>query len=106
MIVETALKRGAGKLEGEYRFVKLNAPVALDPSRVYRLTMSTSSNDGDQFHNPAAYDGLSPHIHPAFTIHRSVYLKDGQETPIPSYFDAHPDYWKHRLPVGPTFKFE
>ena len=106
MIVETALKRGAGKLEGEYRFVKLNAPVALDPSRVYRLTMSTSSNDGDQFHNPAAYDGLSPHINPAFTIHRSVYLKDGQETPIPSYFDAHPDYWKHRLPVGPTFKFE
>lgn len=106
LIAEVSLAKGGGKLEGEYRFAKLNAPVKLDPERVYRLTMTTSIEDGDQFHNPAAYDGLSPHTHPEFAVLRSVYLKGGQEAPIPAYFEAHPDYWKHRLPVGPTFKFK
>lgn len=106
MIAEAVIGPGEGQLSGEFRFDRLDSAVILEPGKVYRLTMSTSPDDGDLFHNPAAYDGLSPYTHPEFVVVRSVYLKDGQETAIPSYFNAHPDYWKHRLPVGPTFKFE
>ena len=93
------------QLSGEFRYLKLQKPLELSPGTTYQLTQSTSPQDGDLFHNPAPYDGLSPRIHPSFGILRSVYLVDGMETPVPTYFKAHPDYWKHRLPVGPTLKF-
>ncbi len=95
-----------GALDGEFRYLALNKSVRLHPGLTYRLTMTSASDDEDQFHNPASYDGLSPITHPAFEILRSVYLRDDSLAPIPTYFNATPDYWKHRLPVGPTFKFK
>ncbi|MGB0581490.1 MAG: sulfatase-like hydrolase/transferase [Limisphaerales bacterium] len=92
-------------LDNEFRFTKLPAPIHLQPGKLCRLTMSTKADDGDQFHNPAAYDGLSPEVHPRFEIVRAIYLTDQGTTPIPTYFDAQKDYWRHRLPVGPTLKF-
>jgi len=93
-------------IEGEYRYAILSPPVKLTSGITYRLTMSTSANDGDSFHNPASYDGLSPITHSGFKILRSVLVREGREVPIASFFEATKDYWKHRLPVGPTLKFQ
>ncbi len=107
VLARATLRAGnAAVLEGEYRYAALEAPVTLSPGITYQLTMTTTANDGDQWHNPASYDGLSPQTHPVFTILRSIYRTGDGEAAIPTYFDAAPDYWKHRLPVGPTLKFE
>jgi len=95
-----------GELRGEFRYRKLAKAVKLSPEVAYQITQSTSKEDGDLFHNPASYDGISPRVNFEFGIVRSIYLQDGKEVPIPTYFEAHPDYWKYRLPVGPTLLFE
>jgi len=93
-------------IEGEFRYAVLSPAVKLTSGVTYRLTMSTSASDGDSFHNPASYDGLSPITHSGFRILRSVLIREGREAPIASFFEATQDYWKHRLPVGPTLKFK
>ncbi|MEM7396028.1 MAG: sulfatase-like hydrolase/transferase, partial [Verrucomicrobiota bacterium] len=70
-----ALKIQEGTPDGEFRFVACPQPITLQPGTVYRLTMTTSPDDGDLFHNPAGYDGLSPRIHEAFEVIRAVYLR-------------------------------
>ena len=70
--------------------------------------MSTQANDGDHFHDPVSFDGLSPLTHPLVRIIRSIYLRNGnsvQPEMVPAFSDLHPDYSSHRLPVGPTLKF-
>ena len=94
------------RTSGEFRYVKLSNPVELSPGLTYQLTQTTSKGDGDLFHNPAAYDGLSPQVHPDINVLRSIYLAGQEEAKIPTYFEAHPDYWKYRLPVRLTLMFE
>ena len=57
-----------GELEGEFRYLRLNQPVNLSKELTYGLTMSTSTGDGDQFHDDVAFDGLSPVINPTVTV--------------------------------------
>ena len=94
-----------GDLISEFRYLPLEESVKLKPGLVYRLTMTTRNRDGDHIHDPASYDGLSPVIHPLVKIQRSIFLKEGKEAPILTWFDASPDYWRHRLPVGPALRF-
>ena len=97
-----------GVLEGEFRYIKLERTVNLKTGLRYRLTMSTQANDGDHFHDPVSFDGLSPLTHPLVRIIRSIYLRNGnsvQPEMVPAFSDLHPDYSSHRLPVGPTLKF-
>ena len=94
-----------GELLGEFRYVPLEGAIKLRSGKTYRLTMTTANRDGDHIHDPASYDGLSPVTHPLVEIVRSVFLEEGREVPIPTWFEASPDYWRHRLPVGPTLKF-
>lgn len=69
--------------------------------------MSTAAEDGDQFRDPAAFDGLSPLIHPAVEIIRSVLIRDTDHvTAIPAFADMNEAYSAHRIPVGPTLKME
>ena len=49
-----------GELDGEFRYLELDRPVKLPKGTRYLLTMTTKAGDGDHFHDPAAYDGLSP----------------------------------------------
>ena len=98
-----------GKLEGEFRYVQLAEEVKLIKGQRYRLTMSTAAGDDDHFHDPASFDGLSPLVCPSIEVLRSVLLRsDEQNTPlpIPAFADLKEDYSKHRLPVGPTLKFQ
>ena len=95
------------ELDGEFRYLALNEPISLESGKRYGLLMSTTAGDGDSFHDPAAFDGLSPLTHPDVTIIRSLMVRDGNLTepnPIPSFEDLHPSYDSHRLPVGPTLR--
>ncbi len=94
-----------GEWENEFRYVALPEPVSLRKGSVYRITMSTSAGDGDHYHDPAAFDGLSPVIHPAVEVIRSVLLRDAQSAAIPAFSDMDEAYSQYRLPVGPTLKF-
>ncbi|HMO84274.1 MAG TPA: sulfatase-like hydrolase/transferase [Lacipirellulaceae bacterium] len=47
-------------VEGEFRYVNLPSAVLLYAEREYALTMSTAVNDGDLFHLPAPFTGVSP----------------------------------------------
>jgi arylsulfatase A-like enzyme len=96
-------------LDGEFRYFKLENPIQLSKDFQYMLTLSTQAGDGDHFHDDVAFDGLSPLVNPLVTIVRSVMLKENnpnQIFPIPSFADLHPDYSLHRLPVGPTLRFQ
>ena len=84
-------------------------PHQLQRGRKYLLTMTTKAGDGDHFHDPVAYDGLSPVINPSVRIIRSLLFRDGnvkQAFAIPSFADLHSDYSAFRIPVGPTIRFE
>ena len=94
-----------GEWENEFRYLPLPSPVSLRKNRTYRLTMSTSAGDGDQFRDPAAFDGLSPLTHPSVEIIRSVQIREGQINALPGFADMHASYYAYRLPVGPTLKF-
>ena len=98
-----------GELDGEFRYLKLDQPVELRKGTRYLLTMTTKAGDGDHFHDPASYDGLSPLVCPSIEVIRSVLLRgDGPNAPeaIPAFADLAEAHSRHRLPVGPTLKFE
>ena len=96
----------SGEWENEFRYFPLPQTLPLQKNKVYRLTMTTSAGDGDHLRDPAAFDGLSPLIHPAVEIIRSVLIRDDQPAAIPAFADMNEAYSAHRVPVGPTFKFE
>lgn len=95
-----------GEYENEFRYFSLPDAVSLSKGHTYRLTMSTGACDGDQFHDPTSFDGLSPVIHPEVEVVRAVLSRDGRVGAIPAFADMHEDFSAHRLPVGPTLKFE
>ena len=98
-----------GSLEGEFRFLPLKRTLSLKAGTRLRLSMSTQTDDGDYFHDPASFDGLSPLIHPQVRIIRSICHKRANSlhpAMLPSFSDLDPDYSAHRLPVGPTLKFQ
>ncbi len=99
----------AGVLENQFRYLPLATGVFLEKGRLYWLTMSTSAGDGDHFHDPVAFDGLSPVIHPVVDIVRGVLIRNNhvnRPIAIPAFADMNADYSEYRLPVGPTLKFE
>ena len=70
--------------------------------------MSTSTGDGDQFHDDVAFDGLSPVINPTVTVIKSLMFKNeypNQILSIPSFADLDSNYSLYRVPVGPTLRF-
>ena len=98
-----------GKLEGEFRYIRLARKVKLIKGQHYLLTMSTTAGDGDHFHDPASFDGLSPLVCPSIEVVRSVLLRGNDPNAleaIPAFADLAEAYSRHRLPVGPTLKFE
>ena len=109
-LARVEMKTGApGELDGEFRFLPLDEPVALEKGGRYMLTMTTETGDGDHFHDPVSHDGLSPLLHPAVRVTRSVFFRDANlESPlaIPAFEDLHPDHSAFRLPVGPTLRFQ
>ena len=99
----------SGELVGEFRYFKLTRPIKLFKDTRYSLTMSSKAGDGDHFHDPAAFDGLSPLINPNVRIIRSLFLRknEGESSlPIPAFADLHPDYFESRIPVGPSMLLE
>ena len=109
-ITDVELQNGnPGELVGEFRYLKLDQPVFLSKGEKYLLTMTTRAGDGDHFHDPASFDGLSPLIHPKVRIIRSFLFRDGKidwEMAIPSFADLRADHASFRIPVGPTLRFE
>tara|TARA_Y100000588_G_scaffold313036_1_gene339969 strand:+ start:174 stop:2282 length:2109 start_codon:yes stop_codon:yes gene_type:complete len=98
-----------GELDGEFRYIKLNQEVELRKGIRYLLTMTTQAGDGDYFHDPVAFDGLSPIINPSVKIIRNLLFRkeDGKSiSAIPSFADLHLDYSAFRIPVGPTIRFQ
>ena len=98
-----------GKMEGEFRYIELVDKVKLIKGQRYLLTMSTAAGDGDHFHDPASYDGLSPLVCPSIEVIRSVLLRGDDPNapePIPAFGDLAAAHSRHRLPVGPTLKFQ
>ncbi len=96
-----------GDWENEFRYIRLPDSPLLKKGRRYRVTMTTLAGDGDCFRDPAAFDGLSPLVHPAIEVIRSVLVRDdGEVTAIPTFADMNEAYSLYRLPVGPTLKME
>lgn len=94
-----------GEWENEFRYLPLPEPASLRKNTNYRITMSTSVGDGDHFRDPVAFDGLSPLVHPAVEVIRSVLVCEDRVTAIPAFGDMSDSYSAHRLPVGPTLRF-
>ncbi len=97
----------SGELEDEFRFLPLDEPISLEKGERYGLLMSTTAGDGDSFHDPAAFDGLSPITHSDVSIIRSLMIRDGdlsRPESIPAFEDLHPSFDQHRLPVGPSLR--
>ena len=98
-----------GELDGEFRFLKLDQPIRLTRGSRYVVTMDSMTGDGDHFHDPVSFDGISPLVNPSVRIIRSVMFRNNQfdrAYPLPSFTDLDPDYSSYRLPVGPTIQFE
>ena len=68
--------------------------------------MTTAVGDGDHFHDPGSFDGLSPVVHSDVEVVRAVLVRDRHSEAIPAFADMHEDYAAFRLPVGPTLKFK
>ncbi len=101
--------KNQGVLENEFRYVILAKPVILSADSKFMITMSTRNQDGDHFHDPVSFDGISALLNPKVKILRSVFFKNDmmeQSLEIPSFADMHPQYLTFRIPVGPTLKFE
>jgi len=96
-----------GELANSFRYFPLKTPLVLKEKTDYLLLMSTTAGDGDQFHDPVAFDGLSPLMHPDIQILHSVRLRSQSTytTGIPAFEDLHESFSKHRAPVGPTLRF-
>ena len=97
-----------GELENEFRYMSIEKTVILKKDHCYLLLMSTTADDGDSFHDPASYDGLSPLVTPSVKIIRSIMVRGdvNQRDAIPAFSDLSEEYSQFRLPVGPTLKFK
>jgi len=104
-LARAELAGAKGLLEAGFRYAKIE-PTALAADTSYLLLMSTESGDGDLWHDPASFDGLSALLHPDVQVERSVMLKKERVQAIPAFADLHADYEAFRLPVGPGLKFE
>ena len=108
-LVRVALKGSKpGELENEFRYMPIETTVTLNKDHSYLLLMSTTADDGDTFHDPASYDGLSPLVTPSVKIIRSIMVRGdvNQRDAIPAFSDLSDEYSQFRLPVGPTLKFK
>lgn len=98
----------AGQLQNSFRYFPLRKPVKLSENTEYVLHMSTRAGDGDPFHDPAAFDGLSPLMHPDVHVERSVLVRPRitkYSTNIPVFEDLSDSFSRYRAPVGPTLRF-
>ena len=98
-----------GILEEEFRYILLEQSVYLSADIHFMLTMTTTAQDGDHFHDPVSFDGLSPLTNPKVKILRNVMFQNNfmqQPLAIPSFADLDPQYSTFRIPVGPTLKFK
>lgn len=98
----------SGELLDSFRYFTLEEAVMLSENIQYVLLMSTRAADGDQFRDPAAFDGLSPLIHPDVHVERSILFRSGSTgnmTNIPAFEDLSRSFSRYRAPVGPTLKF-
>ncbi len=101
--------KSAGDLEGEFRYAALDSSVTLKKEMKYLLTLSTKSGDGDSFHDPVSFDGLSPLVSGSISVLRAVLVRDGdinRRGAIPGFADMSETFHQYRLPVGPTLKFK
>lgn len=97
-----------GIFSKEFRFLPLEKPVSLGVGARYGLVMSTVAGDGDFLRDPAAFDGLSPLIHPDVTIVRAFFGREAELTNLesfPAFQELTPSFSCHRLPVGPSLRF-
>ena len=108
-MIQITLQSGTpGELENEFRYLPITSPVVLNKDHRYLLLMTTTADDGDTFHDPPSFNGLSPLVNPLIKITRSVMVRGdvNQRSAIPAFSDLHETYSRHRLPVGPTLKFK
>lgn len=109
-MARTEMKSGTpGERIGAFRYVALLGSVELKEGVRYALLMSTRAGDGDHFHDPVAFDGLSPSIHPDIMVQRSMMYRNrdlSRPVPIPASADLNESYDRYRLPVGPTLRFQ
>jgi hypothetical protein len=112
--VPTEIARGVispdhpGALHGAFRYLPLDEAVCLHQGEAYAVLMSTEAGDGDLFHDPSSFDGLSPLVHPDIVVVRSILLRNrgsGRRAALPAFEDLSESYSRHRLPVGPTVRF-
>ena len=99
----------SAELVGAFRYEELPRPVELKAGVRYALLMSARAGDGDHFHDVAAFDGQSPIIHPHIKVLRSLMYRNedlSRSSPIPAFADLSESYSRHRLPVGPTLRFQ
>ena len=109
-IARVEMKSGSpGELNGEFRYLELGQEIDMRIGKRYLLTMTTKAGDGDHFHDPVAYDGLSPVINPSVKIIRNRLFRNAGDwvngLAIPSFADLHHDHSAFRVPVGPTLRF-
>ena len=81
----------------------------LQENEIYVLLMSTDVADGDRFRDAAAFDGLSPIVHPDVVVHRSIFIRnhDVQNAMgLPAFEDLNVSYSRHRIPLGPALLFQ
>jgi len=98
-----------GELRNSFRYIALKEPVRLKQNITYVLLMSTEAADGDRFHDPASFDGLSPLVHPDVIIRRSMLVRGEDATnaaELPAFEDLNKSYSRFRMPVGPTLLFQ
>jgi len=98
----------AGELHDSFRYFRLKEPVRLRQNADYILLMSTRAADGDQFRDPAPFDGLPPLVNPGIHIKRSILIRPGSTgnmTGMPAFEDLSESFSNHRAPVGPTMRF-
>ena len=97
-----------GELHDSFRYFPLSERVELNEDTSYVLLMSTTAADGDQFRDPAAFDGLSPLFHSDVSIERSVLIRPHDPlhtSDIPAFEDLSESYHRFRAPIGPTLRF-
>ena len=98
-----------GELHNSFRYFPLKSPVRISENTDYILLMSTEAADGDQFRDPASFDGLPPLIHSDVQVERSVLFRPqnkSHSTSIPAFEDLSSSHSRFRMPVGPTLRFE
>ena len=98
-----------GEFRNSFRYFPLKEPVRLQPDVTYILLMSTASGDGDCFHDPASFDGLSALVHPDIVVHRSMLVRNQDvhsAMGLPAFEDLSDAYSRYRAAIGPTLLFK